>query len=52
MENIGRLFEAILNGLKMEFTVYGHTLSWWQIYVFVIVVSIIGIIIGGIISDE
>ena len=51
MESIGKLFDAIMQGMKMEFVIYGHTLSWWQVYVFVIVVAIIGIIIGGILSD-
>lgn len=52
MENIGKLFRYILEGMKNEFTIYGHTFSWWQVYVFIIVVAILGIIIGGILSDE
>lgn len=51
MENIGKLFNMILEGMKQEFTIYGHTLSWWEVYVFVIFVAIIGIIIGGILSE-
>jgi len=51
MEAIGALLSAILEGMKMEFTIYGHTFSWWQVFVFTIVVSIIGIIIGGFIRE-
>lgn len=51
MESIGKLFNVIMQGMKMEFIVYGHIVSWWQVYVFVIVVAIIGIIIGGVFSD-
>ena len=51
MEAIGKLFQYIMEGMKTEFTVYGHTLSWWQVFVFTVVIGILGLIIGGIISD-
>lgn len=51
MEAIGSLLNAVMEGMKMEFTIYGHTFSWWQVFVFTIVVSIIGLLIGGFISE-
>lgn len=51
MESLGRLFEAIINGMKQEFVVYGHTFSWWQVFVFTIVAFIVADIIGGIIGE-
>lgn len=51
MEYVGRFLEAILSGLKMEFVIYGHAISMWQIYVFIIVAGIITTIIGGFISE-
>ena len=51
MECVGKFLEAILNGMKMEFVIYGHDISMWQIFVFVIVASIITTIIGGFISE-
>lgn len=51
MENIGKLFELIVSGMKTELVLYGHTFSWWQVFVFIIVSCILIEIIGGIISE-
>lgn len=51
MESVGELLKACMKGMQNEFTIYGHTFSWWQIFVFVIVASILTYIIGGILSE-
>lgn len=51
MEYIGKLFESIVNGMKQEFMIYGHTFSWWQVFVFVIFSYIVIEIIGGFIGE-
>lgn len=51
MEYIGMLFGYIVEGMKNEFVIYGHTFSWWQVFVFVIVASIVIDIIGGFLGE-
>ena len=51
MEYIGKLFVYIVDGMKKEFVIYGHTFSWWQVFVFVIISGIVIDIIGGFISE-
>lgn len=51
MAELGALLEACMNGMKMPITIYGHTFSFWEIFVFTIVIAIFGIIIGGLLSE-
>ena len=52
MENLGKLLNCIMHGMQKEVDVYGHDISLWQIYMFVIVASILAAFIGGIFRDE
>lgn len=52
MESIGRLLKECMNGLKQEFVIYGHSVSWWQIFVFTIIASLLAYVITGIIFDD
>ena len=52
MEAIGKLFTYIVEGMKREFVIYGHTISLWQIYLFVIVASILCMFIGELIKGD
>jgi len=51
MEYIGKLFACIVEGMKQEFVIYGHTISWWQVFVFVILAGIVIDIIGGFLGE-
>lgn len=51
MENIGNLLYLIMQGMQREFDIYGHTISLWQIFMFVIVSSIVCKIIRGLIYE-
>ena len=41
MENIAVLFSHVIQIYQIEFTLYGFTFSLWQVFVFVIVASLI-----------
>lgn len=47
MENIGKLIEVVKVGMQRTFVIYGYEISWWQIFIFVIVASIICALIRG-----
>lgn len=51
MEKLGTLLNYIMQGMQKEFNIYGHEISLWQIYMFVIVASILAAFIGGFLSD-
>lgn len=52
MENIGYLINSCMDGMQNEFIVYGHSISWWQVYVFIIAGSILALLIGGFFSGS
>lgn len=52
MENVGRLLNMIFDGMKQEFVIYGFSISWWQIFIFTIVGSILAYFIGGFLSGD
>ncbi len=41
MEDIGRFFTAVMSVFRYEFTLYDFTFSFWEVFVFTIVVSIV-----------
>lgn len=41
MENIAALFACVMRLFQIEFNLYGHVFSMWQVFVFTIVASII-----------
>lgn len=50
MEDFGKLINAVIQGMKMEFTIYGYDISFWQIFIFGIVASILCVLIGGLLK--
>ena len=42
IEDIGLVLSAVMQLFKLEFTLYGFTFSWWEVFVFSIVAGIIG----------
>lgn len=46
MEIFTQYFAVIIDGLKMPFTVYGFTFSFWDLIVFSVIVSIIAGFVG------
>lgn len=51
MEDFSQFFDILLNALKQEFVIYGHTFSFWQLYLFVICAGVLAEIIGSFFSD-
>lgn len=41
MEDIATLFSVVIQLFQIEFTLYGHTFSLWQVFVFGIVASLV-----------
>ena len=41
MSLIGSLFSYVIQLFQIEFTLYGHTFSLWQVFVFTIVASLV-----------
>lgn len=48
MEYLGKFIAVIYEHMKTEFEVYGYTFSFWHIYMFTIVATILCFIIGEI----
>ena len=51
MSDIQALFSATLALFKMEFTLYGFTFSFWQVFLFVIIGGMVLRFIGGLFDD-
>lgn len=51
MEIIGEFFQLIIKFFQIPITVYGFTFSFWDVFLFTIVVSIIAYFIGGVLYD-
>lgn len=41
MEHIGAMFSAVMRLFQLEFTLYGFTFSFWQVFVFAVVASLV-----------
>lgn len=52
MGNISRLFNAIIEGMQYPLDIYGHEISLWQVFVFVVIGGLLCELIGGFISGE
>lgn len=52
MEVIGIFLNMIMEGLKHEFNIYGYSISYWKIFVFMCLTSILLAIIGGILHGD
>ena len=39
INDIGSLFAAVMQLFKLDFTLYGYTFSWWQVFAFSFVVG-------------
>lgn len=51
MEDFALFVHAVISLFKVEFTIYGFTLSWWQVFLWSIVASLLIWFIGRIFSD-
>lgn len=52
MELIGALITSTIDVFKTEFTVFGFTLSWWQIFLFSCFTSIVAWILWRFFIDD
>ena len=52
MEVIGVLFDSVLGLFKYEFTIYGFTFSFWEVFMFSAIMSIVAYFIGRLFSDD
>lgn len=41
MENLRAIIEVTVNLLKFEFELFGYTLSWWNIMLWIMIASIL-----------
>lgn len=51
MEYVSKFIAFIFNLMKIEFNLYGYNLSFFKIFVFTCLASILACMIGGIFSD-
>lgn len=42
MKDVATIFNCVINLMKVEFTVYGVTISFWQIFLLTILVGFAG----------
>lgn len=47
METFGAVINAVVGLFQMPLTLYGFTFSFWEVFLFTIVVGIIAFILGG-----
>ncbi len=40
MSVFGALFSSVMDLMQIEFTLFGFTISWWQVFVFTVVAGI------------
>lgn len=52
MEILATLFSKVIEAFKLPITLFGFTFSYWEVFCFVIVMSILCYIIGGIFSGD
>ena len=52
MEDIARLFSAVMSVFKYELTLYGFTFSFWQIFCFTTVAGIAAWVLGKLFLDD
>ncbi len=48
MDAFASALGAVVRVFQRPLTLYGFTFSWWEVFLFTIVASIVAIIIGGI----
>lgn len=46
VEDFGVFVGAVLKVLQVEFTLYGFTFSFWQVFLWVAVVSAVALVLG------
>lgn len=51
MEYLARFIGYTVDFMKIEFSLFGFKLSFWEIFIFVCLASIVFSAIGGIFSD-
>jgi hypothetical protein len=51
MSDLQATFQAVLSLFKMEFTLYGFTFSWWQVFFWSIVAGLLIWFIGRIFNE-
>ena len=52
MGDIARLFAAVMMVFQYEFTLYGFTFSFWQIFCFTVVAGIAAWVLGKLFLDD
>ncbi len=51
IEDFGAMISAVVTLMKTELTLYGVTFSFWQVFLFVVVVAIVAYFLGGAFGD-
>lgn len=47
IEDFGAMISAVVRIFKIEFTLYGVTFSFWEVFLFTAVVGIVAYLLGG-----
>lgn len=52
ISDVGALFSWVVELFSLEFTIYGFTFSLWQVFLFDIVITIVGWFLGKVFLDD
>ena len=52
ISDLAWLFNSILRLFQMEFTIYGFTFSFWQVFLFDITAAIVGWFLGKVFFND
>ena len=52
ISDVGALFSWVVEVFSLEFTIYGFTFSMWQVFLFDIVIAIVGWFLGKVFLDD
>lgn len=52
ISDVGALFSWVVEIFSLEFTIYGFSFSMWQVFLFDIVVAIVGWLLGKVLLDD
>ncbi len=52
MEIFGNILSSAFSLFRMDFTIFGFTFSFWEVFVFCFVVGLLTYIIGGFLGGD
>lgn len=52
MDVIGGIFSGIMEILRIDFTIFGHTLNLWQVFCFTFVASVMAFVVWEVLLGD